>query len=294
MVHNIEASNKISWIPAAIVVLSAIAIAGMGLSWYDESRLQAAQQVSRELKTAEQTTTDRVARLEQRLTKADAANEQLQSDVQVVTMKLRLTQVDLEKARDQATQVAAQTQADDAQKLAQLDTEVKAQLATKASSDDVNNGLSTVNGKLNGVKADLKNTKNDLTMARSELGTIIARNHDEIDVLRRMGGRDIMEFTLRSSNKPQRVGNIMVELRSTNPKKNQFTVLLIFDDIRTEAKDRVTNQPIVFYPQENHQADELVVNTVGKNTINGYISLPRYPANTTTAAASLQRSGSPR
>ena len=31
-------------------------------------------------------------------------------------------------------------------------------------------------------------------MARSEMGTLIARNHDEIDQLRRLGERDYVEF----------------------------------------------------------------------------------------------------
>jgi DNA anti-recombination protein RmuC len=131
MDERTEASTKANWLPVGIGVLAAISIAGVGLACYDASQLQVAQQVSNELKTAEQSTIERVATLEQRLTKADAANAQLQSDLGVVTTKLRLTQADLKKARDEAAQVAAQVRDDDAQKLAQLDTDVKAQLATK-------------------------------------------------------------------------------------------------------------------------------------------------------------------
>ena len=78
-------------------------------------------------------------------------------------------------------------------------------------------------------------------MARSELGTLIARNHEEIDVLRRMGERDYVEFNVDRS-KPQKVGAFTVELRSVNTKKNQYTVALIVDDVRTEKKDRTVNE----------------------------------------------------
>ena len=135
------------------------------------------------------------------------------------------------------------------------------------------------------MKSDLEGTKNDLKMARSELGTLIARNHDEIHTLRRMGERDYVEFTVQGRNKPQKVGNVSVELRSVNTKRNQFTVALIVDDLRTENKDRPLNQPIVFYPHGTHQADEFVVNTVGKDEIRGYISIPKNPTSTTTATA---------
>jgi multidrug efflux pump subunit AcrA (membrane-fusion protein) len=273
------------WLVPAVVILAIVSIAGLGFAWYDSNQLQMAEQANGQLKTAEQNTTQQVATLEQKQAQADAANTELRSDLIVVTKRLGLTQGELKKARDEAAQAAAQVRDEDAQKLAQVDTDVHNQLATKAGTDELNKDLTTVNGNLNGVKADLEGTKNDLKMARSELGTLIARNHDEIDVLRRMGERNYIEFTVQGRNKPQRIGNITVELRSVNTKKNQFSVVLVVDDVRTENKNRLSNQPIVFYPHGTHQADEFVVNTVGKDEIRGYISMPKNPTSTTTATA---------
>jgi hypothetical protein len=264
------------WLVPAVVVLAIVSIAGLGFAWYDSNQLQMARQANGQLKTAEQNTTQQVATLEQKQAQADATNT----------------------ARDEAAQVAAQVRDEDAQRLTRLGTAVKNQLATKAStydvknqlarkasSDELNEGLTTVNGNVNGVKTDLEDTKDALKMARSELGTLIARNHAEIDVLRRMGERDYVEFTVQGRNKPQQIGNhITVELRSVNPKKNQFTVVLVVNDVRTENKNRLSNQPIVFYPHGTHQADEFVVNTVGNDKISGYISTPRSPVSTTTTA----------
>jgi hypothetical protein len=123
-------------------------------------------------------------------------------------------------------------------------------------------------------------------MARSELGTLIARNHDEIDSLRRLGEREYVEFTIQGKNKPQKIGNgnLSVELRSVNTKKNQFTVALVVDDVRTEKKNRTVNEPIVFYSRGSHQADEFVVNQVAKDKISGYISMPKAGGTNSAAA----------
>ena len=58
------------------------------------------------------------------------------------------------------------------------------------------------------------------------------------------------------------------------------------DDVRTEKKDRTIDEPIIIYPNGSHQADEFVVNSVGKNKITGYISTPKNPPATTANASS--------
>jgi hypothetical protein len=275
----VEVHGTPGWIAPVIVILALISLTGLGLAWYDSSQLQVAQQsFGAEMKTAQQNTAQQIATLEQKQTQADAANTELQGDLGVVTKRLRITQGDLKTARAEETQIRDES----AQKIAQMDSDVKTQLATKASTDDLN----ATNGTVTGVKTDLEGTKNDLKMARSELGTLIARNHDEVDQLRRMGERDYVEFAVQGRNKPQKVGNgnLTVELRSVNMKKNQFTVALVVDDVRTEKKDRTVNEPIVFYPRGSHQPDEFVVNSVNKDKITGYVSMPKNGATTTAAS----------
>jgi hypothetical protein len=267
------------WVTAAIVILAIVSIAGLGLAWHNSTELQQAQQAfGAQMKTAEQTSTQQIATFEQKLTQANATSTELQSDLGVVEKRLRVTQGDLKKARDEEAKIREES----AQKLAQMDTDVKSQLATKASSDD----LTAVNGTVNNVKSDLENTKNDVKMARSELGTLIARNHEEIDTLRRMGERDYVEFNVTGKNKPQKIGNLTVELRSVDIKKNKYTVALTVDDVRTEKKDRTVNEPVVFYPRGTHQADEFVVNSVSKDKISGYISMPKNVPATAANAGS--------
>jgi len=274
-----EVHGTPGWVTAAIVILAIVSIAGLGLAWHNSTELQQAQQAfGGQMKAAEQTSTQQIAAFEQKLTQANATSTELQSDLGVVEKRLRVTQGDLKKARDEEAKIREE----DAQKLAQMDTDVKTQLATKASSED----LTAVNGTVNNVKSDLENTKNDVKMARSELGTLIARNHEEIDTLRRMGERYYVEFNVTGKNKPQKIGNLTVELRSVDTKKNKYTVALTVDDVRTEKKDRTVNEPVVFYPRGTHQADEFVVNSVSKDKISGYISMPKNVPATAANAGS--------
>lgn len=269
------------WVMAAIGTLTIVSVAGLGLAWHNSTELrQAHQSFSGQMKTAEQNSNQRVTTLEQMLADANVTTANLQRDLVVVEKRLRVNESDLKRARDQGSQI----QEEYAEKLARMDVDIKAQLATKASNNDVK----TVDGRVNNVKSDLDRTKNDLNLARSELGTLIARNHEEIDVLRRMGERDYFEFTVQGKNKPQIVGNIIVELRSVNAKKNTFTVALIVDDIRTEKKDRTINEPVIFYPRGSRQADELVVNSVAKDKIIGYLSTPKNPPATSASTSSAK------
>src|SRR5260370_374845 len=140
-----------------------------------------------------------------------------------------------------------------------VDIWVHSELGTKATSDDVK----VVDTKVVGVKTDLDATREDLKMARSEMGTLIARNHDEIDQLRRLGERDYVEFTVAGRGKPEKVGNVTVELRGVNEKRNQFSAAVTIEDKRFEKKNRAMNEPIFFYLSGTHIPEEIVINKIG-------------------------------
>jgi hypothetical protein len=126
-------------------------------------------------------------------------------------------------------------------------------------------------------------------MARSEMGTLIARNHDEIDQLRRMGQRDYFEFTVQRKGGATKVGTIQIQLKDTNTKKNQYTINVLADDNSFEKKNRSVNEPIFFYTGGTRSALELVVNKVTKSTATGYLSIPKGAgAATASTAASGQ------
>ena len=194
--HIVETKNSSSWQLPAIIVLGLVALGGLGFGWNASSKLDSTQQaVATQLKATLQSVQQDMSSLKDRLAQDEKANADLQGDLKVVTSKLKITQGQLKKAREEAAKENDAT----SQKLTALDTSVHSELATKASTDDVK----TVDTKVVGVKTDLDATREDLKMARSEMGTLIARNHDEIDQLRRLGERDYVEFTVTGKNKPE-------------------------------------------------------------------------------------------
>jgi hypothetical protein len=269
-IHHTAAETP-RWVGLAVAVLGGVSLVGIGLGYTAINRTNGIQEAT-EASVRQQTDA-----LQQKLAKEDEINAQLQSDLKVVTDKLNLTQTQLVSARkaNKATNVEVD------KKLTGLESSVNTQLATKANIDDVNK----LNGDVSGVKTDLDATKNSIQMARSEMGTLIARNHDEIDQLRRMGQRDYYEFTVTRKNGAERVGSIMVELKDTNQKKNQYTINVLADDKSFEKKNRSVNEPIFFYTGGSKAALELVVNKVTKTTASGYLSVPKS-AGTASASAS--------
>jgi chromosome segregation ATPase len=280
--HIIETRETPAWQLPAIVVLGLIAVGGLWFGWNASSKLDSTQQaVATQLKTAQQSMQQDVSSLKDRLAQDEKANTDLQGDLNVVTKRLKITQGQLKTARAEAAKLNDET----TQKLTALDSSVKGELATKASSDDLKN----VDTKVGGVRTDLDSTRDDLKMARSELGTLIARNHDEIDQLRRLGERDYIEFTVSGKNKPQKVGNVTVELRSVNQKRNQYSVFMTVEDKRFEKKNRALNEPVFFYISGTRLPEELVINKVGKDQVSGYVSIPK--ANSPQTATSTSSSG---
>jgi hypothetical protein len=267
------ATESPRWVALAVGVLGAVSVASLGVGWSALSHINNIEQ------TTQATVKQANEALSQRMAKEDEVNQQLQSDLKVVTDKLNLTQTELLAARKQnkATTVAVD------KKLTGLASSVNNQLATKANTDDLNK----LNGDVTGVRSDLDDTKNNLQMARSEMGTLIARNHDEIDQLRRMGQRDYYEFTVTRKGGAQRVGGIQVQLKDTNTKKNQFSINVLADDQNFEKKNRSVNEPIFFYANGSREKLELVINKVTKSSATGYLSAPK-PAGTTAASTSGQ------
>jgi hypothetical protein len=267
------------WVLAAIAVLGVVALVGLVMAHNASTQGQEIQQaLENKVKTLQQDFTSQVSQLQQHQTQADAANSGLQSDLSVVTKRLRLTQSDLKKAHAEAAEIKTENE----QKLAEMDGTVKTELATRATTDDVK----TVDGKVDVVRTDLGNTQNDLKMTRSELGTLIARNHEDVEELRRLGERDYIEFTIAAKNKPQKVGNFMVELRGTNLNKKRYTVSLIVDDVHIDKKNLPVNEPVFFHQGNDRRPLELVVNSVGKDKVTGYISIPKAAGAQTASSKS--------
>ncbi|MGH9682596.1 MAG: hypothetical protein ACRD4S_03150 [Candidatus Acidiferrales bacterium] len=266
------------WVGIVVVALAIVSLVALGTGWSASTRSKALQQSlssqTQQIKQSEDV-------LSQRLAKSEDTNAQLQGELSVVTDKMKLTQGELSKARFQAKKIKQE----DAKQLSDLQNDLNGALATKASVDDVNKLGTDVTG----VKTDLETTKSNLNMTRGEFGTLIAKNHDEVEELRRLGERDYYEFTIEKKNTREKVGSMMVELRGTNVKKSQFNVTIFVDDQRHEKKNLTANEPLYFFENGARSPVEFVVNQVGKNKITGYLSVPK--ANPARAQAATGGTG---
>lgn len=268
---HIERDAAPRWVWLAVVVLASVSVVGLTIGWHATTQAQRAEQALAGQINQSKLVGQDLQALNQRLTQAEEVNTQLQNELVGVTDKMKMTQGEVTTARRQNSQIKD----DYSKKLLS----VQSELATKANAEDVK----SLGGDINTVKSDLLSTKNNLDMTRTEFGTLIARNHDEIEQLRRLGERDYFEFTLTGKGNRSKVGDLMVELRGTNVKKNQFTVALFVDDMRLEKKNRAIDEPIYFYTRGTRQPLELVVNQIAKDKVVGYMSVPKTPASQASA-----------
>ena len=143
---------------------------------------------------------------------------------------------------------------------------------------DVTTDVGTVKTEVQSTKSQLEETIANLKRATGELdshSSLIATNASELKALRELGERNYSEFNISKSKEPKRVGDVMIELKKVDVKRNRFTIAITVDDKTVEKKDRTINEPIQFYTSKARQPDEIVVNNVAKNTIAGYLASPK-------------------
>ena len=189
------------------------------------------------------------------------------------------------EATARAEQLAKQLQEEEAkvqQRVASELTEVKTSaLSANTKIADVSTDVTGVKSKLSQTDADLQKTKAELKSTIGDLGVqsgLIATNAGELAALKRLGERNYFEFKLGKTKDRQRVGDITLLLKKTDPKKNKYTVEVMADDKLTEKKDKNINEPVQFYTSKAKQPYELVVNAVAKDQIVGYLAAPKEQA----------------
>jgi len=204
----------------------------------------------------------------------------------------------LERARRQANLAAGQAKDEALKKVeetrAQLESaqqEVQKQLKSdisqvRDSADSANTKISQVGTEVSTVKTDVASTRSELEKTVADLkhatgeidghSVLIATNGKELSALKALNDRTYVEFTLQRKEKaPKKVGDVLLVLKNCDPKRNRFTILLTADDKTVEKKDRVINEPVQFMTSKAKQPYELVVNDVKKDTIAGYLSIPK-------------------
>lgn len=128
-------------------------------------------------------------------------------------------------------------------------------------------------------------TRNDLTQAKTELSSSIARTHDELVVLQRKGERNYYEFDIDKSKQFHSSGPVGLKLRKANTKHQYADLQLMVDDTQLDKKHVNLYEPVTFFDGDSGQPVQLVINRITKNHIHGYVAEPKYKASDLTASS---------
>ena len=73
-------------------------------------------------------------------------------------------------------------------------------------------------------------------------------------------------------------------MRKANTKHQYADLELMVEDAQLSKKHVNLYEPVRFYPGEDQQSVEMVINSIRKNHIHGYISMPKYSSKELVAA----------
>src|SRR5215470_4448690 len=277
--YQYESSGTPRWISVLFVLLF-LALAAVGVFAYTST-----SKLTKDLSDAQKTNATLTAQLEQ----ANSRLAELKSIVEVTQQKVGMTASEVAQAKSRAESIRKEQIAAD-QKLTGQITAVQ---------NESNEKIGAVATEVGGAKKDIADTRSDLEATKAKLESakgdmgvmsgLIARNHDDLEDLKRRGDRNYYEFNIKKAKNAQRVGPIQVNLNKTDPKKSKYTMTVIADDRQIEKRDKTSGEPVQFYVGGARGTPyEIVVFTVGKDQISGYLSTPKdagAPATAPAAAA---------
>jgi chromosome segregation ATPase len=282
--------------PVLLAVAGLVAAAGSAVfSWTTTTRLNA---VEYHLTAVEQENAKLRDWASKELKKAgDSQTAEFANKAQ----ELEALRAKLEEARGQVQKAAGRARAEAVKSVKLLEArlnegelkfkEEQAALATKLS--DVQQAASHAQTSISEVKTDVGQIRTEVAQTRNDLDAttqnlkrvtgdmgvmsgLIATNGKEIEALKKLGDRHIYEFTLSRKDKPQSPSKeVALTLKKVDAKKNRYTLEVLADDKSIEKRDRTVNEPVQFYVSRARQPYEIVINKVDKNSVTGYLAVPK-------------------
>jgi hypothetical protein len=256
-----------------IVVFIVLALLAVG-EFYTASKINSVSgSVAAE---AAKTRTDLNAKVDDQIASLERSNAQvlegIKAEIDTSAKRVGMTQSAVRRANASVKKLS-NLQAEQQQVAEQL----KGEIAQKADAQQVGaltQDVSLTKEDLGTTKTKVDTLSKDLGMARSELGTLIARNHNDIETLRKLGERDYFEFTA-TKNKEEKVAGVGLILKKADIKRHRFNMALLADDMVIRKDNRTVDEPVSFSVGGSKRFYELVINKVDKDKVSGYISTPK-------------------
>ena len=233
---------------------------------------------------------NRLEKAQVALTNAQQQNDKLAESLNETNAKLRVTSETLGQSVG-LTQRQLEARASEFLKRQQAETArlEKEQQAAQAESQKqigaVSGDLTNVKTDVGGVKTDVAATKTELANAESQLKRVtgdlgvtsglVATNGKELEILKHKGDRNYYDLNLTKGAKPYPISGISLELKKADTKHSKYTLVVESDDKKIEKKDKNVDEPVQFYTGKDKLLYELVINTVNKNQVVGYLATPK-------------------
>ncbi|HUB01109.1 MAG TPA: hypothetical protein VL983_00415 [Terriglobales bacterium] len=224
-----------------------------------------------------------------KLTKLTDDQTTSQQQISALTRRMQSAEAD-EETLGEKIGMTKKEMTERAQELQRAQAASSARLAAQEQQEKKDIGA--VSGEVGNVKTDVGGVKSDVAATKASLDQtiaklqstigdlgqqsgLIANTRADLEALKHRGDRQYYEFTLLKGAKPQAISTVTLQLKKTDPKKGKYTLNVTADDKTIEKKDRNQSEPVQFYTGRDHMLYELVVWTVDKNKITGYLSTPK-------------------
>lgn len=225
----------------------------------------------------------RIDKLEAAETAAEAENAQLLKRLGIAETSLKAeNQVLAEKVGLTQKEIASRSASLQRQ---QREAEQRLSEQTKQQVGAVSGEVAGVKTELGGARTDIASTRTELEATKSKLERVvgdlnvqsglIAHTRDDLETLKHRGDRSIYEFSLQRGAHPTPVSTVSLQLKKVDGKKGKYTLNVLADDRTIEKKDRTLYEPLQFYTGRDRFLYEVVVMSVDKNKISGYLSTPK-------------------
>ena len=253
---------------AAVAIAFLLGVGALIWCYSLQTRLAAADQ--------KQTATDKKdADLAEQI---EQTNARMAATTETLSQNVGATQKQID-ARAASIMAAQRAQDAETAKLAQQQQAAEKQIGA------VSTDVASVKTDVGGVKTDVATTRSDLETTKSQLQRVIgdagvmsgliATNKSELEELKHKGDRNYFEFTLQKGAKPTLLSTITVQLKKVDNKRGKYTLDVSADDRNIEKKDKNLDEPVQFYTGKNPVLFEIVVNSMDKNSVSGYLSTPK-------------------
>jgi hypothetical protein len=249
--HKSFGSHASLWGVAVILLVLALGVWGVGYGYHQRAMIGQLQSNQAELNTT----------IGQMLSQLNSMASKLADVSAAQTAAAEVAQASNTPA---AKRAAAQRAAADTARLRQIQSRLQQQQQQlKQTQDDVVKTRSDLEGSLNSTRDDLNGS--------------IAKTHDELVALEKRGERSYYEFELAKTKQFRRSGPVMLSLRKADEKHQHLDLALIVNDNSLTKKNVNLYEPVWIYDTDSTPV-QVVVNKIGKNSVHGYVSAPKYSA----------------